>query len=245
MMAHFGTGPTVRPASTPAADLLAATDAANAARAARRATPAFNRGSGSPAPSTPAPVRKNKYGAKCVNCGGWVPEGAGRLTNERGQWVVSHIPPCPDPDAQYEPVAKPAAAAGPAVPKVPFSVPDGRYTVSWGDHHKTIRVHHQDEFDDFMPGKVILEFLSGPDNTRDYTSFAHVADDGSVRVWKKHQGNEALREAVKVLLGDPKAASKAYAKESECCGVCNRELTNPESLARLMGPVCAEKNGWA
>ena len=206
------------------------------------ARPTFTRGA---APSTPAApstdVRKNKFGARCVNCGVWVPEGVGRLTKEDGKWAVSHIPPCPDPDTQHEPVAKAPTHAGPVVP---FSVPDGRYTVIWENGHKTFRVGHQDEFDDFMPGKVLIEFLSGPDNGRDYTRFAHVRDDGSVKVWAKHQGNETLREGLKVLLGDPKAASQAYAKESEHCGVCGRELTNPESLARLIGPKCAEKNGW-
>ena len=224
-MAYFGTGPSARPASNPAA---------------ASARPAFNRGSGSPAPRTPAAERKNKFGARCVDCGVWVPEGVGRLTKDRtNQWVVSHIPPCPTSDGPPEvPADKPAA------PAAEFSVPDGRYTVIWEDGYKTIRVSHQDELDTFMPGKVILGYLSGSDNGRDYTSFAHVADDGAVRIWKKHQGVVALREAVKVLLGDPKAASKAYARESGCCGVCGRTLTTPESLEAGIGPVCAAKTGF-
>ena len=214
------------------------------------ARPNFTRGDAPSAPTTPG-VTKNRYGARCVNCGVWVPEGEGRLTKDRtNKWVVSHIPPCPEVEAAPEvPDGNRARVGGhwqdaPKATPVGFSVPDGRYTVIFENGHKTIRVAHQDEFDTFMPGKVILGYLAGPDNGRDYTSFGHVRDDGSVSIWKKHQGNETLREAVKVLLGDPKAASKAYARESKHCGVCNRELTNPESIEAGIGPVCAERNGW-
>ena len=204
-----------------------------------QAKPNFQRNSAPAAPASSGPVRKNKFGAKCVNCGVFVPENTGRLTNDNGKWVVSHIPPCP---TAGEPAAQ--APQAPAAESVAFSVPDGRYTIIWEDGYKTIRVSHQGEFDEFMPGRAILSFLSGSDNDRDYTSFAHVDERGQVRVWKRHQGNERLREAVKVLLGDPKAASQAYARESGCCGICNRSLTTPESIAAGIGPECAKKVAW-
>ena len=216
-MASFGSGPTVRPD--------------------------YNRG-GSTAPKTTE--RMNRYGAKCVNCGGWVVAGTGRLTNTSsngtsGAWVVSHIPPCPEPNSQTEPVNKLEPTD---VKVVPFSIPDGCYTVAFGDGHKTIRVKHQDEFDEFLPGKVLLGYLVGSNNDRDYKSFAHARDDGSVSIWRAHQSNKSLCEAVKVLLGDPKAASKAYALSSGCCGVCGRTLTTPESISAGIGPVCRERTGW-
>jgi hypothetical protein len=189
------------------------------------------------------PERVNAYGAKCAKCQVWVEPGQGRLTSSLGQWRVSHIPPCPErevtPNVEPETLVAPASA-----PKVAFKVPDGRYTVVFADGHKTLRVATQGNIATFMPGKVIISFLSGSDNDHDYTSFANVDDQGGVKIWKKHQGNESLREALKVVLGDAKAASKAYAVESGCCGICGRSLTTPESVARQMGPTCAAKNGW-
>lgn len=206
-----------------------------------QAKPNFQRNSAPAAPASSGPVRKNKFGGKCAVCGVYVVEGQGTIVKNEstGRWDVTHIQPCP---AAGEPAAKTPQA--PATEAVAFSVPDGRYTIIWEDGYKTIRVSHQGEFDEFMPGRAILSFLSGSNNDRDYTSFAHVDERGQVRVWKRHQGNERLREAVKVLLGDPKAASQAYARESGCCGICNRSLTTPESIAAGIGPECAKKVAW-
>jgi hypothetical protein len=193
----------------------------------------------------------NRYGAKCANCGVWVEAGQGRLTNTNGpgatsgRWVVSHIPPCPTPEAKVEvPLSGEGTLNATSVASTPFKVPDGRYTVEWENEYKTVRVTHQSKEADFMPGRALLSFLSGPNNDRDYTRFAHVDETGSVHIWKKHQANETLREVVKVLLGDPKAASQAYARESGCCGICGRTLTTPESLEAGIGPVCAERSGF-
>lgn len=188
--------------------------------------------------STPA-ERTNAYGAKCVKCAVWVEAGAGRLTKGSSGWQVSHIPPCP------EKVAAVVETVTVSQPSGKFSVPDGRYTVVFEDgEYKTVKVSRQGKDADFMPGRALLSYLSGSDNDTDYTRFGHVDEQGSVRIWKKHQGVKALSEAVKVLLGDPKAASKAYAAESGCCGVCGRTLTTPESLAAGIGPVCAERTGF-
>jgi hypothetical protein len=209
--------------------------------------PSFERGSNKP-PVPQAwtkPERVNAYGARCVKCTVWVEPGAGRLTNRAGQWEVSHIPPCPERQPVVETVTVTEVPEATKVSETPaFSVPDGRYTVIFADDYKTIRVSHQDADSTFMPGRTILGYLSVTDNDRDYTSFAHVDESGSVRIWKKHQGVASLSESVKVLLGDPKAASKAYAAESGCCGICGRTLTTPESIERGIGPTCAEKTGW-
>ena len=38
---------------------------------------------------------------------------------------------------------------------------------------------------------------------------------------------------------DPAAASRRYGRELGVCGVCGRTLTDPESRAAGIGPVCA------
>lgn len=36
-------------------------------------------------------------------------------------------------------------------------------------------------------------------------------------------------------------ASKAYGREIGACGVCGRTLTNPESIANGIGPICTKR----
>lgn len=49
---------------------------------------------------------------------------------------------------------------------------------------------------------------------------------------------------LRLLNIDPKAASMAYGRLIGACGCCGKTLTNPESLALGIGPVCAQNNGW-
>ena len=43
---------------------------------------------------------------------------------------------------------------------------------------------------------------------------------------------------------DPEAAAMAYGTMTGSCSCCGRELTNPESVGRGIGPICASKYGW-
>jgi Family of unknown function (DUF6011) len=43
---------------------------------------------------------------------------------------------------------------------------------------------------------------------------------------------------------DPKAATELYGHELGICGVCGRTLTDEDSRARGIGPVCADARGW-
>ena len=53
---------------------------------------------------------------------------------------------------------------------------------------------------------------------------------------------DAATEArIIVACADPAAAATAYGKRTGQCSCCGRELTNEESIARAIGPVCAEK----
>lgn len=48
---------------------------------------------------------------------------------------------------------------------------------------------------------------------------------------------------VKVGL-DPLAEAVAHGKRTGHCAICSRKLTDPESVDRGIGPVCATKFGW-
>lgn len=43
---------------------------------------------------------------------------------------------------------------------------------------------------------------------------------------------------------DPRAAAVAHGKLTGSCACCGRELTNPESVALGIGPICAGRFGW-
>lgn len=46
------------------------------------------------------------------------------------------------------------------------------------------------------------------------------------------------------VAADPAAAATAHGHEYGYCSCCGRELTNPESVARGIGPICADRWGW-
>ena len=55
---------------------------------------------------------------------------------------------------------------------------------------------------------------------------------------------DAATEArIVAVCADPAAAATAYGKRTGQCSCCGRELTNEESIARAIGPICASKWG--
>ena len=46
------------------------------------------------------------------------------------------------------------------------------------------------------------------------------------------------------IAGDPKSAAIAHGKRFGKCSVCARDLSDPESVERGIGPVCADRYGW-
>lgn len=62
---------------------------------------------------------------------------------------------------------------------------------------------------------------------------------GSQRPGQAYRGKAtAYLEAIQ---NDPRAASEAYGRALGMCGVCGRTLTDAESIARGIGPVCANR----
>jgi len=53
-----------------------------------------------------------------------------------------------------------------------------------------------------------------------------------------------LAKRIADAVSDPQAAAIAYGKEYGSCAICGRELSDPESVERGIGPICAAKFGW-
>jgi hypothetical protein len=46
------------------------------------------------------------------------------------------------------------------------------------------------------------------------------------------------------VAGDPEAAAVAHGKSTSRCSCCGLELTDPVSIERGIGPICASRYGW-
>lgn len=62
--------------------------------------------------------------------------------------------------------------------------------------------------------------------------------------WYPVKAFDYKREVLESIAVDPQAASARYGHELGQCGICGRTLTDEESRARGIGPVCAAANGW-
>ena len=120
------------------------------------------------------------------------------------------------------------------------SVRNGIFTVKSQatGQHRTFRIRKDDE-----RGISWVSLLTGTDNTSDYTSFALVSDDGSVKCFRKLHGTqfEALANFL-TNLQNHVDAEKVEVFHSGKCLICNRTLTTPESIKTGIGPVCADGN---
>ncbi|MEJ7804428.1 MAG: DUF6011 domain-containing protein [Telluria sp.] len=56
---------------------------------------------------------------------------------------------------------------------------------------------------------------------------------------------DAAKQAeIVTLCSDPVGSAVAYGQQTGMCACCGRELTDPESIERGIGPICAEKYGF-
>ena len=63
---------------------------------------------------------------------------------------------------------------------------------------------------------------------------------------EKHpvRSRQAREGILSQIAEDPQRAMLDYGKQIGSCGHCGRTLTNPESIERGIGPICAERMGW-
>lgn len=133
------------------------------------------------------------------------------------------------------------------------SIPDGTYSVVRGNSYATIKLETQDNElteqgkKNFFYGKQIVKFLSGPDNLNNFTGFAHLDEQGALRVWKSFKKDGSItkyQEALNFLQSHGEEALRAgglmYALKSGRCCKCNRKLTVPASVHQGMGPICSK-----
>ena len=51
-------------------------------------------------------------------------------------------------------------------------------------------------------------------------------------------------ERITAVASDPKQAAVAYGMKFGSCSVCGRQLTDSDSVARGIGPICSDNYGW-
>lgn len=121
---------------------------------------------------------------------------------------------------------------------------NGKYTiVSPTGSHRTFQIKTVKQGP--LAGKRIIGLLTGPDNTSEYTGFGFVTDNG-IRVWQRFRFSSGTYEKMALLvwnmgrLGENCGFGKQGFKIhlSKRCSICNRELTDPESIKFGVGPVC-------
>lgn len=56
--------------------------------------------------------------------------------------------------------------------------------------------------------------------------------------------DDAAKASIVTIAADPALAAKAYGLRTGSCSCCGRELTNADSIALGIGPICAERFGW-
>jgi hypothetical protein len=75
-----------------------------------------------------------------------------------------------------------------------------------------------------------------------------VTRDGRIRIWtaggEYPYTGKGLNEALTWIKANPREAAELFGRLTETCGRCGRALSDDDSRARGLGPVCATKTEW-
>jgi len=154
--------------------------------------------------------------------------------------------------------------AGAAVTNAP-NVQNGTYTVSHPTQgHFTLKVYTVLKGD--LIGKRIVSLLVGPDNTTNYRGVAFWDDARKkATVWRRHRGPDsnlpidgfhfqktgwsaietklAIWVDLAVRAADGFWTGEGYElQHAGRCVICNRKLTDPESIRLGIGPKCGGRS---
>ena len=108
-------------------------------------------------------------------------------------------------------------------------VPSGRYAVEVGGRVQFYKLDNLTDASGRWAGWVFAKHQQG-DN------FARA---GAQRPGQTYRGDHD--EAMRLIVADPLAAAKRYGHALGVCAVCGRALTDPDSIAAGIGPVCAKR----
>jgi hypothetical protein len=76
-----------------------------------------------------------------------------------------------------------------------------------------------------------------------YAGFVFVSVRASDERWPIKR-LDAKRAILEIIAKDPRGHSELFGKRIGRCGICGRSLTDEDSRARGIGPVCAAAKGW-
>jgi len=170
-------------------------------------------------------VRSNRYAADCADCGGRVEANEGRLDSNSGSWQVRHADPslCKPVEVKKSYTSPaPEAQAPKAAERLDFSdVPGGYYATANTRGTNDLDFWYVKE--GRRPGFRFVKRVIGGQGPQ------HISRTESIRALY------AIREA------GVQKAGELFADELGRCWKCGLPLTDEESRARRMGPVCAAK----
>lgn len=133
----------------------------------------------------------------------------------------------------------------------------GTYTIQGKTRHITISFYTPRWLRELIAegrydaGTLVVGYLRGPDNERDFTGFGFVHPCGRLQIWAKIDQDKLANQiwcARRILdfQGDVELMHKLgmeYAMRSNRCFRCGRTLTVPASVSMGLGPECASKLG--
>jgi hypothetical protein len=182
---------------------------------------------GTSAPRQSSAARANKFPGSCTLCKSTVEAGAGTLERKDGKWLTTHadgecVASTPD-------TARKSTQEHTASTQLDLSsLPSGTYAVPGGDTRLKIQV------DNVLKGK-----WAGWVFVKDGAEYGNSKRYGRQAPGGKYSGD--VEDALVAILADPQAAMAAYGKLVGRCGMCSRKLEDADSIARGIGPVCAQK----
>jgi hypothetical protein len=159
--------------------------------------------------------KENQFGGKCANCGVYVAERAGRIVKTAQGWKAAHLTP---------EACEQAKAEAPA--PEPFPVPLGYYAIP-------SRKGNDLDFFCIKAGKGKWEGRT----------FVNEVIGGRVAFGVRLSRDEQAAAVEGILAVGIEAARKRYADEIGNCWNCNKLLTDDESRALGIGPVCRKDLG--
>jgi hypothetical protein len=131
-----------------------------------------------------------------------------------------------------------------------WSMPSGRYAIYFpGPDDQPGVYSYVDRQDLVKPsyGEWRFFLVDKPSEGRwtGYTFIKRLIGGGDNGDYRKVDMPAASRDqALAAIDKDPKQAMLDFGLQSGSCGHCGRALSNAESLARGIGPICAGKMGW-